>query len=99
MKVELKTMTFDQIKEHLGQLNIKGIANSGDWDNARPVTLAGIIEEALNDHPDILWLVPDSEQEVPHPVIDNQVNLCDSCRYVFPECPAEAKDMIYGCWA
>lgn len=96
MKVELKALTIDQIKEILGQNNLRGISNAEEWDNARPVTLAGIIEEALNNHPDILWLMPTEERKVSRMELDNQVNLCDSCRYVFPECPAEAKDMIYG---
>ena len=27
---------------------------------------------------------------------ENQVHLCDSCRHVFPECPSEEDDVIYG---
>jgi len=93
MTIEMRVLSAEQL---LKGNDIKGIANASNWENAYPVTLAGIIEEALNNHPEILWLMPDGEQEVHHPVIDNQVNLCDSCRFVFPECPAEAKDMIYG---
>lgn len=96
MKVELKALTIDQIKEILGQNNFRGIANAEEWENARPVTLAGIIEEALNNHPDILWLVPTEERKVSRMEIDNQVNLCDSCRYVFPECPGEDSSVLYG---
>lgn len=96
MKVELKALTIDQIKEILGQNNLRGIANAEEWDNARPLTLAGIIEEALNNHPDILWLVPTEERKVSRMEIDNQVNLCDSCRYVFPECPGEDSGVLYG---
>ncbi len=96
MKVELKALTIDQIKEILGQNNLRGIANAEEWDNARPVTLAGIIEEALNNHPDILWLMTTEERKVSRMEIDNQVNLCDSCRYVFPECPGEDSGVLYG---
>lgn len=96
MKVELKALTIDQIKEILGQNNFRGIANAEEWENARPVTLAGIIEEALNNHPDILWLVPTEEMEGFRMEIDNQVNLCDSCRYVYPECPGEDSGVLYG---
>lgn len=27
---------------------------------------------------------------------DNQVHLCDSCRHVYPECPSEKDDVIFG---
>jgi len=27
---------------------------------------------------------------------DNQVHLCDSCSYTYPECPSEYTDMIFG---
>lgn len=27
---------------------------------------------------------------------DNQVNLCDSCKYSYPDCPSEADDVIFG---
>ena len=27
---------------------------------------------------------------------ENQVHLCDSCRYVYPECPSGKDDVIYG---
>ena len=27
---------------------------------------------------------------------ENQVHLCDSCRYIYPECPSEKGDVIFG---
>lgn len=63
MKVELKALTIDQIKEILGQNNLRGISNAEEWENARPVTLAGIIYEALSNHPEILWMVPAEDKE------------------------------------
>ena len=27
---------------------------------------------------------------------DNQINLCDSCDYLYPECPSEKDDVIFG---
>lgn len=27
---------------------------------------------------------------------NNQVNLCDSCTYTYPECPSEKEDVIFG---
>lgn len=27
---------------------------------------------------------------------DNQVNLCDSCKYTYPECPSAVTDVIFG---
>lgn len=27
---------------------------------------------------------------------ENQVHLCDSCRHVYPECPSEKDDVIFG---
>ena len=28
--------------------------------------------------------------------LNNQVNLCDSCTYTYPECPSEKDDVIFG---
>lgn len=41
MKVEMKALIINQIKEILGQNNLRGISNAEEWENARPVTLAG----------------------------------------------------------
>ena len=30
------------------------------------------------------------------PKINNQINLCDSCRYTYPDCPAGKDDVLYG---
>lgn len=35
-------------------------------------------------------------KELPSAQPDNQVHLCDSCRYVYPECPSEKDDVIFG---
>lgn len=34
--------------------------------------------------------------EVPSAQPENQVHLCDSCRHVYPECPSEKDDVIFG---
>lgn len=39
----------------------------------------------------------DSEIEaLPSAQPENQVNLCDSCKYLYPDCPSEADDVIFG---
>ena len=35
------------------------------------------------------------ERAIPS-VLNNQVNLCDSCTYTYPECPSEINDIIFG---
>ena len=30
------------------------------------------------------------------PRINNQINLCDSCKYLYPACPSEEDDVLYG---
>lgn len=30
------------------------------------------------------------------PKINNQINLCDSCKYLYPACPSEEDDVLYG---
>ena len=33
---------------------------------------------------------------LPSALPDNQINLCDSCDYSYPECPSEKDDVIFG---
>lgn len=35
-------------------------------------------------------------QEGTTSALNNQVNLCDSCTYTYPECPSEKDDVIFG---
>ena len=42
-----------------------------------------------------LELFGNSEQ-LPSAQPNNQVNLCDSCKYLYPDCPSEADDVIFG---
>ena len=30
------------------------------------------------------------------PTLNNQINLCDSCRHTYPDCPAGKDDVLYG---
>lgn len=30
------------------------------------------------------------------PKLNNQINLCDSCRHTYPDCPAGEEDVLYG---
>lgn len=30
------------------------------------------------------------------PTLNNQINLCDSCRYTYPDCPAGKDDILFG---
>ena len=34
--------------------------------------------------------------DLPSAQPENQVHLCDSCRYIYPECPSEKGDVIFG---
>ena len=55
MRAELKTMPAEQLKEYL--VDMRGIEYADDWTEARPVTLMQILEEALANHPEVLWIV------------------------------------------
>ena len=50
--------------------------------------------------PELVWFTPIGVKELiaelPSAQPENQVHLCDSCRHVFPECPSEEDDVIYG---
>ena len=41
------------------------------------------------------WLA-DCMEQLPSAQPDNQVHLCDSCSYTYPECPSVYTDMIFG---
>lgn len=45
--------------------NIRGISVSENWHNSRPVTLSMLIEEAIEAHPEIMWLGDDLPEEPP----------------------------------
>lgn len=47
------------IKAQAALENIRGISVSENWHNSRPVTLAMLIEEAIESHPEIMWLGED----------------------------------------
>lgn len=55
MRAELKTLPAEQLKEYL--VDLRGIEYADDWTEARPVTLMQILEEALANHPEVLWIV------------------------------------------
>ncbi len=55
MRAELKTLSAEQLWEYI--VDLRGIEYAGDWSEARPVTLMTIIEEALANHPEVLWIV------------------------------------------
>lgn len=47
------------IKAQAALENIRGISVSENWHNSRPVTLAMLIEEAIECHPEIMWFGED----------------------------------------
>ena len=52
---------------------------------------------SVTDVMNALREIPPAQPERAIPsVLNNQVNLCDSCRYVFPECPGEDSGVLYG---
>ena len=55
MRAELKTLPAEQLKEYL--VDLRGIEYADEWSEARPVTLMQILEEALANHPEVLWIV------------------------------------------
>lgn len=59
MRAELKELNTDQLRDYV--IDLKGIENSQDWKNAKPVTLMELIEEALANHPEVFWIVEYSE--------------------------------------
>ena len=38
----------------------------------------------------------DELENLPSAQPDNQINLCDSCDYLYPDCPAKNDDVIFG---
>lgn len=60
------------IKAQAALENIRGISVSENWHNSRPVTLAMLIEEAVESHPEIMWFGEDLP-DVP------------LCKNIFPE--------------
>ena len=38
----------------------------------------------------------DALRKLPSAEPDNQVHLCNSCKYDYPECPVEGSDVIFG---
>lgn len=59
MRAELKELNADQLRDYV--IDLKGIENSQDWKNAKPVTLMELIEEAMANHPEVFWIVEYSE--------------------------------------
>lgn len=59
MRAELKELNTDQLRDYV--IDLKGIENSQDWKNAKPVTLMELIEEAMANHPEVFWIVEYSE--------------------------------------
>ena len=55
MRVELKTLPAEQLREYI--VDLRGIECADDWSEARPVTLMTILEEALANHRKVLWIV------------------------------------------
>ena len=47
------------IKAQAALENILGISVSENWHNSRPVTMAMLIEEAIESHPEIMWFGED----------------------------------------
>lgn len=45
--------------------------------------------DCINGVEEVLRALPSEKPE-------NQVHLCDSCRHVYPECPIEKDDVIFG---
>ena len=59
MRAELKELNADQLRDYV--IDLKGIENSQDWKNAKPVTLMELIEEAMANHPEVFWIVEYAE--------------------------------------
>ena len=55
MRAELKELNTEQLREYI--VDLRGIECADDWSEARPVTLMKILEEAIANHPEVLWIV------------------------------------------
>ena len=55
MRAELKSLPAEQLREYI--VDLRGIEYADDWSEARPVTLMKILEEAIANHPEVLWIV------------------------------------------
>ena len=52
-------------------------------------------EKVFRNYTDEFWGAMQVLDELPS-VPNNQVNLCDSCTYTYPECPSEINDIFFG---
>lgn len=59
-------------------------------------------QEIFADCIETIEILPSAEPDIAKelaklpPALNNQVNLCDSCTYTYPECPSEKDDVIFG---
>lgn len=44
----------------------------------------------------VVTIIPNILRNIPSAEPDNQVHLCNSCKYDYPECPTEESDVIFG---
>lgn len=67
--MEVIKSTKEVIDALLADGDVRGIANPGNWHDARPVTLSGILNDVVSQYPEIMWIVPvDDEEDAPEPV-------------------------------
>ena len=58
--------------------------------------LVSMMRDCFPEAEEELDAVVTTVREIPSAEPDNQVHLCDSCHYCYPECPAEMSDVIFG---
>ena len=103
MRAELKTLPAEQLKEYL--VDLRGIEYAGEWSEARPVTLMQILEEALANHPEVLWIVELEDAQIAQESEQDEqesVQIAQESAQPEPEAteaePEKPSDFLSGNW-
>ena len=54
-----------------------------------------LLKKTINNPLHVPYITKKDVIDMPS-ALNNQVNLCDSCTYTYPECPSEKDDVIFG---
>lgn len=61
----------------------------------RLIDADALLKKTINNPLHVPYITRKDVIDMPS-ALNNQVNLCDSCTYTYPECPSEKDDVIFG---
>ena len=61
----------------------------------RLIDADALLKKTINNPLHVPYITKKDVIDMPS-ALNNQVNLCDSCTYTYPECPSEKDDVIFG---